>query len=388
MGSVSVAQSPGGGPATRPAQPPPASAQPPAAPAKVEPCGCEGEPLPELLATVGESRIGRAEVDDAIRAQLDAAYQTVVAARKRELDLQINSLLLEAEAKKRGTTTTKLLEQEIVAKAAAPTDAEALAFYNENKARIGAGFANVKADIVEYLRNQRERDAAAKYAQTLRAAHAVTVNQAEATPPATAADRARVFAIVNGRQITSAMIEDSLKPLIHSAQQQVYNLRKGQLDLRINDLLLEQESRKRQVTTRALLDAEVGAKKQPVTDAEVLAFYNTNTERINGAFEQVKSQIAAYLEEQQGRNLESALAARLRAAAGVQVFLREPVAPVYEIAADDQPAKGAATAAVTLVEFTDFQCPSCAQAHPSASTGGSSTRCSTPASSPSRCSAT
>jgi protein-disulfide isomerase len=40
------------------------------------------------------------------------------------------------------------------------------------------------------------------------------------------------------------------------------------------------------------------------------------------------------------------------------------VSPVYEIATDDQPSKGAATAAVTVVEFTDLQCPTCAQLHP------------------------
>ncbi|HEY9284671.1 MAG TPA: thioredoxin domain-containing protein, partial [Pyrinomonadaceae bacterium] len=186
----------------------------------------------------------------------------------------------------------------------------------------------------------------------------------EATPPATAADRARVLATVNGRAITSAMIEDSLRPLVYGVQRQVYALRKQQLDLLVNDTLLSQEAQKRQLTTRALLDAEITAKKTPVTDAEALAFYNQNKERINGEFAQIKPQIVGYLEEQKARQLESSLAERLRTAAGVQTFLRPPVSPVYQIATDDQPAKGAATAAVTVVEFTDLQCPSCAQLHP------------------------
>jgi protein-disulfide isomerase len=48
----------------------------------------------------------------------------------------------------------------------------------------------------------------------------------------------------------------------------------------------------------------------------------------------------------------------------VQTFLREPAAPVYEIATDDQPTRGVASAPVTIVEFTDFQCPTCASQQP------------------------
>jgi protein-disulfide isomerase len=41
-----------------------------------------------------------------------------------------------------------------------------------------------------------------------------------------------------------------------------------------------------------------------------------------------------------------------------------PVAPVIKIATDDQPSKGNPQAAVSVVEFTDFQCPNCAQTQP------------------------
>jgi protein-disulfide isomerase len=326
--------------------------------------------VPEVLATVGGVRVSRAEVDDAVKAQIDEARRQVVEARRRELDLQINSVLLEAEAKKRGVSTAKLLEQEIVGKAAAPTEAEALAFFNENKARINqmAGraveFGEVKANVVEHLKGERQQQRAKQFADSLRAAYPVAVNVKEATPPANAAERARIFATVNGRAITSAMIEDSLRPLIYSVQRQVYTLRKQQLDLQVNDLLLSQEAQKRQLTPRALLDAEVAARRKPVTEAEALAFFNENKERINGDFARIKDQIVGYLQEQQEQKLTEELAGRLRKAAGVQFFLREPAAPVYEIATDDQPAKGPATAAVTVVEFTDLQCPSCAAMHP------------------------
>jgi protein-disulfide isomerase len=351
----------------------PASAQPPpqggvtsgpAAPAAdvAALCGCEDKPLPAVLAVVNGVNVTPADISEQTRERVRQLQQEVVGARERELDLQINSLLLEAEAKKRGVNTAKVIEDEVVSKVPEPTDAEAQAFYDQNKERIQSPFADVKTQIVSYLREQRQRDLAAKLAERLRAGAAVKTNVAKATPPASPADRARVFATVNGRNITSGDIEDSLRPLVFSVQEQVYDLRKRALDMKVNDILLEAEAQKRKVTTGALLEAEV--KPAVVTDAEAQKFYDENKERINGDFAQLKPQIVEYLQQQARQKANSGFADRLRAAAAIQTFLTEPVPPTYDIATDDQPAKGVATAPVTLVEFTDYQCPSCAQQFP------------------------
>ncbi|MET0648937.1 MAG: thioredoxin domain-containing protein, partial [Pyrinomonadaceae bacterium] len=123
-------------------------------------------------------------------------------------------------------------------------------------------------------------------------------------------------------------------------------------------------AQKKQVTTRALLEAEVDSKVAAVTEAQALEFYNQNKDRIEGDFAKTKEQIIRYLAEAEGRRLMVAFAERLRKEAGVHTFLAAPVSPVFRIAADDQPAKGDVKAAVTIIEFTDFQCPSCAQMHP------------------------
>jgi hypothetical protein len=206
-------------PQTQPAASPAAAAQTPAvAAAQLADCACEGEPLPEVVAVVNGVRITKQEVDSRIEPQIAELRRGVAEARARELDLQINSKLLDAEAKKRGKTTPKLLEEEVLSKVTEPTEAEAQKFYNDNKARIGGDFGAVKADIISYLRDQRQREMAKQFADRLRAASAVKVNVPAATPPANPAERARVFAVVNGEQITSAEIEDSLKPLVYSVQ--------------------------------------------------------------------------------------------------------------------------------------------------------------------------
>jgi protein-disulfide isomerase len=344
--------------------PPPASPASSAAAATVDSCACEGEPLPEVVAVVNGIRITKQEIDAQTRKQIDELQKNIVEARQRELDLQINSRLLEAEAKKRGVPTAKLLETEIVAKVPEPTGAEAQTFYNANQSQINRPFADVQAEVISYLREQRQREEAKKFADKLRATSNVKILVPNAAPPRTDAERARVLAVVNGEQLTAGQIEESLKPLIYSVQERAYQLRKTQVELRINDALLTQEAQKRKITTQALLAAEIDAKAKPVSEAEARAFYDQNKDRVNGDFPQLKDQIVQYLQEAQKRELQAALADQLRKSATLEVNLRAPEAPVLKIATEDQPSKGTATAPVTIVEFTDFQCPSCAQAHP------------------------
>jgi len=147
-------------------------------------------------------------------------------------------------------------------------------------------------------------------------------------------------------------------------QEQVYVLRKQDIDTKVNDILLNQEAQKRGVTARAVLDAEVTNKVPVVTEAQAQEFYNKNKERISGDFAQLKYQIIQYLQGQEEERLTGALAERLRNGASVQTFITPPSAPAFKIATDDQPEKGNPNASVTVVEFTDYQCPSCAAAQP------------------------
>jgi protein-disulfide isomerase len=328
-------------------------------------CHCEAQqPLPDVLAGVNGLKITGRDLSERVRARVTELQQQVVAARGRELNLQIDSMLLEAEARRRGVSATKVIEDEVVAKTAEPTEAEAQAFYKQNSARIRGEFKDAKEEIVSYLRYQRQQRLAAGLAERLRAAASVKILDDKVTPPATAAERARVFATVNGREITSADIEESLRPLVFNVQEQVYAARMQDLDLKINDALLEQEAQKRKITARALLDAEVTSKLTPVTEAEAQKFYEENKGRINGDFAQLKPHVVAYLEEQARQKATMAFALRLRQAASVRTFLAAPEPPVLKIATDDQPSKGDAAAPVTIVEFTDYQCPSCARQQP------------------------
>ena len=330
-------------------------------PKTIEDCACESQVLPEALAIVNDVRITRNDIARATRDSVSQLQTQVIEARKRELDLQINSRLLANESKRRGIGTTKLLEQEVVAKVKAPTDTEAQTFYDQNKERIEGDFKDVKEDIVRYLLDQRQRVEAKKFADLLRTAE-TKVFEADVTPPRNETERARVLATVSGETITSGDVEDSLKPIIFGIQQRVYKLRKDELELCVNDTLLVQEAQKRKVTVNALLDLEV--KPKAVTEEQVHVFFEQNKERVSGDFTQSRDSIIRYLEQTEVRVAERAFVEKLRAAASIQILLVAPESPVFSISTVDQPSLGSAAAPVTIVSFTDYQCPSCAAIHP------------------------
>jgi protein-disulfide isomerase len=334
--------------------------------AQTEDCGCDGKTLPDTIAVVNGVQISSKEIDELLKDRIQELQRQIVDARKRELDLQINTRLLDAEAKRRGISTVRLIELEITSKVVQPTEADAKAFYDLNKSRIEGEFKDSRAEIIRYLLDHRRGELSSALAKRLRAQAKVAILVAgdKVTPPATPADRARLLATVNGARLTSGDIETSLLPAIANTQDQIYELRKLQLDMKINDILLEQEARKRTTTPAELMQAEVGSKIKEITDADAQKFYQENKERISGDFEQVKGQIIQYLRQQEQQRVEKTFADGLRKDAMIQMLLPPPESAVLSIAVDNQPFKGPATAPVTIVEFTDFQCPSCAMTQP------------------------
>jgi protein-disulfide isomerase len=171
----------------------------------------------------------------------------------------------------------------------------------------------------------------------------------------------QVLAVVNGKPITEADIReknaDQFKALDREYQQNVNQLLENSLDQAVQDRLLDAEAASRKVTKDQLL-AEI--KPAAVTDADVDAFYEQNKAQIPRPKEQVAAQIKTYLEQQGQQKARTEYFKTLEAKYKVDYKL-EPIR--VEVAATG-PAKGPANAPVTIVEFSDFQCPFCSRLTP------------------------
>jgi predicted DsbA family dithiol-disulfide isomerase len=169
---------------------------------------------------------------------------------------------------------------------------------------------------------------------------------------------------VAGRPITAGEINERLKPIAYKLRLNTYMLAKQALDFTINDLLVLAEANRRNVPPEEIVRKEISEKVRLPTEAEIAKFYTENKTKIPGELASVSNQIASYLQEQDRQRLERALSERLRTGADIRWLISEPALPVQAISIDDDPSRGVANAPVTIVEFTDFQCPSCAAMQP------------------------
>ncbi|OFW04472.1 MAG: hypothetical protein A3I61_11720 [Acidobacteria bacterium RIFCSPLOWO2_02_FULL_68_18] len=148
------------------------------------------------------------------------------------------------------------------------------------------------------------------------------------------------------------------------AVQQMYQGRRDALDAIVAELLIEQAAKAKGLDAEKFTEAEIARRVQPVTDGQVVAFYQENQSQMQGRqLAAMSPAIRRYLEEEQRGNAYRALVAELRKAGPrVEVALD---APRYEVeVAPDDPVVGGAKAPVTLIEFSDFQCPFCQRVMP------------------------
>jgi len=168
-----------------------------------------------------------------------------------------------------------------------------------------------------------------------------------------------VLAKIGDHAITEADIADDIAGQMVRINNQIYSVKKQAVDAAVANYLLDQEAKKRNITREQLLKQEVADKTPAVTDAEVQQVYDANKARLGGKkLEEVKPQIVPQLQANKQQQRQQAFVQELKKTASVKMFLKPPI---LDVSIDGAPSRGPANAPVTIVEFSDFQCPYCAR---------------------------
>jgi len=95
--------------------------------------------------------------------------------KSKALENLVNQKLLEAEAKKKGIPTEKLLEQEVDAKVPEPTEAELQALYIVQKEQLRKSFDEIRAQLQQLLKQAKLQQARQDYYKRLREQAGVSI---------------------------------------------------------------------------------------------------------------------------------------------------------------------------------------------------------------------
>jgi protein-disulfide isomerase len=179
--------------------------------------------------------------------------------------------------------------------------------------------------------------------------------------PAAPSASAEVVAQIDGVPILGRDLDERAERRLSRLRQEEYEIRSQALEEMISERLLEKEAKTRGITTEGLLRDEVD-QQLPEPDPKLVAeLYEQNKARFPGKTkDEVGVEIRKALKDRARAERRADLQRRLRAKSKVEVALQAPRTDMPVPAA--APVLGPNDAPVTIVQFTDYQCPFCHRA--------------------------
>lgn len=171
----------------------------------------------------------------------------------------------------------------------------------------------------------------------------------------TSAESQVVVAMIGKDAITMADLDKA-------AGREIFELRERTLDNMISERVVKAVAAKSGMSEDDFLKKQVEAKVPTVSVEEAKKFFEENKARLppqlaGQEFDKVQDTIVQGVTSQRRREAMGSIIEDIKSQAGVKVMLH---APKVQVAAEG-PAKGPKTAKVTIVEFSDFQCPYCSR---------------------------
>jgi len=174
----------------------------------------------------------------------------------------------------------------------------------------------------------------------------------------------RVVATFNGGKITAGELEKEARPQLAELENKMFQARKQVLEQMAMERIVKAEATKAGLSEQDYVKKRIDeVPVQQPSEAQERQFFETL--KRNGqippeaTFESLQERIGAALVNQQRQGAMQKMVADLQKQANLKFDLPQPRVQV----AADGPARGPKDAPVTIVEFSDFECPYCGAAH-------------------------
>ncbi len=175
--------------------------------------------------------------------------------------------------------------------------------------------------------------------------------------PALAADLPPVFAQVGDKSISREEVLKQASSELMKVRQQEYEILNATLESMVDRQLIDAAAAKEGKNGEQWINDQVEKKLVQPSDAEVENLYNQVKARLGGqTLEQAKPALVRNLQNQQRAKVYGDIMADLRSKTPVKIMLD---APRMTVSDGGNPFRGPKAAPVTLIEFSDYQCPYC-----------------------------
>ncbi len=170
-------------------------------------------------------------------------------------------------------------------------------------------------------------------------------------------DEQPIAAEINGQKITMFELDEAAKNDLMPMASQIYTIKKRRLDDMIQNKLIELGAKDQKKSVEDFKKELSNTSVSVVSDDAIEVYYDANQAQFQGKpLAEVKEQIRQMLVQAKTAKEKTKILDEIKQKHPVQIFLEEPK---VEINVAGSPFRGPENAKVTVVEFSDFECPFC-----------------------------
>lgn len=160
--------------------------------------------------------------------------------------------------------------------------------------------------------------------------------------------------------ITKEEVRKGVEVEIYEAQMKVHEIEMNRLQALLLEKLIDKDPKKGNLSYDQFLEQHI-ASQVKISDEEVNAFVKERNIPAAQVNDMMKGRIKRYLGMEKKKEAVDKWMSSKTNGKSIEVFLEQPKRPVFNVDASGSPFMGGASAKVTVVEFSDFQCPFCAK---------------------------
>lgn len=169
-----------------------------------------------------------------------------------------------------------------------------------------------------------------------------------------------VAAKIGDITITETELYSKIQSEIYDAEMKVFDVKFNRLNQLIIEKLMAKDPNSKGLTSDQYFEKHI-ASKITVSEDEMNKFIAERKIPKAQINPQIKEKIVGYLTMQKKDSALKDWIGEQTSKTGIEVFFSKPERPSFDVKVGNAPTVGGKNAKVTIVEFSDFQCPYCAE---------------------------